>query len=74
MSSAPALAVAQPRAGGRFDPLILLWIALAAILAFLVVNPLLRLVMTSLEAADTGAFTLQNYVTAYGRPTRGCVP
>jgi iron(III) transport system permease protein len=66
--ASPAIAVAQPRAGGRFDPLILLWIALAAILAFLVVNPLLRLVMTSLEAADTGAFTLQNYVTAYGRP------
>ena len=58
----------QRRAGGRFDPLILLWIALAAILVFLVVNPLLRLVMTSLEAADTGAFTLQNYITAYGRP------
>ena len=62
------LAVPQRRAGGRFDPLILLWIVLAAILAFLVINPLLRLVLSSLEAADTGAFTLQNYVTAYGRP------
>ncbi len=65
---AQTLAVPQRRAGGRFDPLILLWVALAAILAFLVINPLLRLVLSSLEAADTGAFTLQNYVTAYGRP------
>ncbi len=52
----------------RFDPLILLWVALALILGFLVINPLLRLVMTSLEAADTGAFTFANYVAAYGRP------
>ena len=66
--AAEPIAVPQRRAGGRFDPLILLWIVLAAILAFLVINPLLRLVLSSLEAADTGAFTLQNYVTAYGRP------
>ncbi|OJY74256.1 MAG: ABC transporter permease [Rhodospirillales bacterium 70-18] len=52
----------------RFDPLILLWIVLAAALTFLVVNPLLRLIITSLEAADTGAWTLANYVSAYGRP------
>ena len=51
-----------------FDPLIFLWIALAAILVFLVVNPLFRLVQSSLEEVDTGAFTLMNYVTAYSRP------
>ncbi len=51
-----------------FDPLILLWIALAVILLFLVVNPLFRLVQTSLEDADTGAFTLMNYVAAYEKP------
>nr|WP_283949479.1 iron ABC transporter permease [Limobrevibacterium gyesilva] len=52
----------------RFDPLILLWVALAAVLGFLVVNPLLRLILTSLEAPDTGTFTIANYLAAYGRP------
>jgi iron(III) transport system permease protein len=52
----------------RFDPSMLLWIAIAAVLIFLVVNPLLRLAITSLQAADTGEFTLQNYITAYARP------
>ena len=51
-----------------FDPLIVLWILLAAALVFLVVNPLYQLIHTSLEDADTGAFTLRNYVTAYSRP------
>lgn len=51
-----------------FDPLVLLWILLAAALVFLVVNPLYQLIHTSLEDADTGAFTLQNYVAAYSRP------
>jgi iron(III) transport system permease protein len=64
----PTITASLPRAGERFDPLILLWIALAAILAFLVINPLLRLVITSLQTADTGEFTLKNYVVAYGRP------
>jgi iron(III) transport system permease protein len=51
-----------------FDPLLILWIVLAATLVFLVINPLFRLVQTSLQDADTGAFTLFNYVTAYSRP------
>lgn len=51
-----------------FDPLILLWIALALILIFLVVNPLFRLVQSSMEEVDTGAFTLMNYYTAFSRP------
>ncbi len=51
-----------------FDPLLILWVVLAAILIFLVVNPLYQLVHTSLEDAETGAFTLSNYVTAYSRP------
>jgi iron(III) transport system permease protein len=59
----------EPRLRVRtFDPLILLWIVLAAALIFLVVNPLFRLVQLSLEDGETGAFTLMNYVTAYGRP------
>ncbi len=51
----------------RFDPLLLLWIGLAAALIFLVVNPLLRLLLTSLQTAD-GVWTLGNYFAAYGRP------
>lgn len=51
-----------------FDPLILLWIVLAGALVFLVVNPLFQLVNTSLQDADTGEFTLMNYVSAYSRP------
>jgi iron(III) transport system permease protein len=51
-----------------FDPLSLLWIALAVALIFLVVNPLFRLVQLSLQDTDTGDFTLLNYVTAYSRP------
>lgn len=52
----------------RFDPLVLLWIALALVLIVMVVNPLFKLVQTSLQDTDTGAFTLMNYVTAYSRP------
>ena len=51
-----------------FDPLIILWVVLAAALIFLVVNPLYQLVHTSLEEADTGNFTLLNYVAAYSKP------
>ncbi|MSP01930.1 MAG: iron ABC transporter permease [Acetobacteraceae bacterium] len=51
-----------------FDPLLILWVALAAILLFLVVNPLYQLVRSSLEDAETGAFTLMNYHAAYSRP------
>jgi iron(III) transport system permease protein len=51
-----------------FDPLLILWIALAAALLVLVVNPLFRLVQTSLQDGDTGAFTWMNYAAAYSRP------
>ncbi|HLY88353.1 MAG TPA: iron ABC transporter permease [Acetobacteraceae bacterium] len=50
------------------EPSLLLWIALAAVLIFLVVNPLFRLVQMSLQDTDTGAFTFHNYLAAYGRP------
>ncbi len=52
----------------RFDPLTIVWVLLAAILAFLVINPMLRLVLSSLQAVDTGDWTLANYAIAYGRP------
>jgi iron(III) transport system permease protein len=42
-------------------------VAIAAVLIFLVVNPLWRLVAISLQNPDTSAFTLHNYFAAYGR-------
>src|SRR5580698_201060 len=50
----------------RFDPSLLLWLALIAVLAFLVLNPLLRLILSSFQEADTGRLTLANYLAAYG--------
>ena len=67
----PARPIAAQAASLRlraFDPLLILWVLLAAILVFLVVNPLFQLVNTSLEETDTGAFTVMNYVTAFSRP------
>ena len=60
-------AAAAPRRWPRIDLLPLLWVALAVVLLFLVVNPLFRLVQISLQDTDTGAFTLHNYLAAYGR-------
>lgn len=51
----------------HLEPSSLLWIVLIAILVFLVVSPMLRLFLVSIEAKGTGALTLANYVTAYSR-------
>ena len=62
---------ATPRAWQRFrlpDLTIPVAIALVAVLAFLVGNPLYQLVHFSLTDPRTGAFTLANYATAFGRP------
>jgi iron(III) transport system permease protein len=48
-----------------FDPTLLLWLLALAVLAVLVLNPLLRLVIASFEATDTGELTLANYPLAY---------
>ncbi|MEO9191418.1 MAG: iron ABC transporter permease [Acetobacteraceae bacterium] len=42
-------------------------VGLAVVLVLLVVNPLARLVATSLQDPDTGAFTIANYLAAYGK-------
>lgn len=68
MGSDVNLSTTSPSRRSTFDPLIILWIVLALALIVLVVNPLFRLVQTSLQDGDTGTFTLMNYVTAYGRP------
>lgn len=51
----------------RFDPSWLLWIAIIAVLLFLVVSPFVQLLITSFKSDKTGAFTLGNYAAAYGR-------
>src|SRR5438874_11713927 len=45
----------------------LLWIAIVAVLLLLVVSPFLQLLITSFKSDKTGALTLANYATAYGR-------
>jgi iron(III) transport system permease protein len=50
----------------RFEPALLLWLAAILALLFLVVSPIARLLMSSFQSTDTGAFTLANYATAYG--------
>ena len=57
---------ADARPGRRFDPSLLLWFALIAVLVFLVLNPLLRLIFSSFQEADTGRLTFANYAAAYG--------
>jgi iron(III) transport system permease protein len=51
----------------HFDRSMVLWVLMAVVLLALVVNPLVRLLWVSFQNGTTGAFTLDNYVTAYGR-------
>ncbi|WP_295139032.1 iron ABC transporter permease [uncultured Reyranella sp.] len=57
----------RPVRTSSFDSSWLLWIAIIAVLLFLVVSPFVYLVITSFQAERTGDFTLSNYATAYGR-------
>jgi iron(III) transport system permease protein len=50
----------------RLDVSFVLWLALIAILALLVLNPILRLIVSSLQETETGNFTFANYRVAYG--------
>ena len=58
---------ASRRRGFSFDASWILWIAIIAVLLFLVVSPFAYLVMTSFTAEKTGGFTFANYAAAYGR-------
>ena len=49
------------------DPSINLWALMIGVLLVLVINPLARLLWTSVQDPETGAFTLANYAAAYGR-------
>ena len=51
-----------------FNPTTLVALLLAAILMFLVANPLFQLVRDSFTKAGDHSFTFANYVTAFGRP------
>src|ERR1700694_5294844 len=73
MSRVEAEALAQPKPAGalarrlsRFEPSMLLWLAMIAVLVFLVASPMVRLVVSSFQEAETGRLTLANYVEAYG--------
>ena len=66
--AAPALSTPDaPRRAFSFDSTWLIWIAIIAVLLFLVVSPFLQLLITSFKSDKTGALTLANYATAYGR-------
>ena len=51
-----------------FQPVMLIWLALAAVLVFLIVAPMEELVVSSLQKEGSGDFTLENYAIAYSKP------
>src|ERR1041385_4807816 len=63
--------IVQPTAPARrhrlADPSMILWIAMIAILIFLIASPMVRLVVSSFQDPETGRLTWANYVEAYGR-------
>ena len=65
--------IAQPAQGAfarrlRFvDPSMILWIALIAVLVFLIASPMVRLIISSFQDPETHRLTLANYAEAYGR-------
>src|SRR5712692_10423335 len=64
--SQPKPARALARRLSRFEPSMLLWLAMIAVLVFLVASPVARLVVSSFQEPETGRFSLANYVEAYG--------
>ena len=50
-----------------FDPMVILWVVLALLLMFLVINPLIRLIVDSFRQVGGTDFTLANYVVAFSR-------
>lgn len=63
----PAASAPRDRVIRSFDWTLLVWLAFAAILILIVVNPILRLVWESI-AVEGGGVTLDHYLKAYGRP------
>ncbi len=48
------------------DPSMILWLALIAVLIFLIASPMVRLVISSFQEPETQRLTLHNYIDAYG--------
>lgn len=65
--ASPAVTGRDLRPKRSFDPMVILWIALALILMFLVINPLVRLILDSFRQVGGSDFTLANYITAFSR-------
>src|SRR5689334_23538546 len=61
------LAPAAPRRFRFADPSMILWLAMIAILVFLIASPMVRLVISSFQEPETGRLTFANYIEAYGR-------
>jgi len=64
--------LAQPTQGAlarrlRFaDSSMILWLALIAVLIFLIASPMVRLIVSSFQEPETHRLTLHNYLDAYG--------
>ena len=57
--------VAPPRRFRLADPSMILWLAMIAVLVFLIASPMARLVISSFQEPESGRLTLANYVAAY---------
>ena len=64
---AAVAAEARPGLARRFDASVLLWLAAAAVLGFLVLVPMAWLVYASLQERETGALTFANYLEAFSK-------
>ena len=62
----PRLSEGPLRRLRHLEPSMVLWLVLIAVLVFLVLSPVVRLVISSFQEAETGRFTLANYAEAYG--------
>lgn len=67
-TTGPHAAIPLPAFWARFQWTHLVWVVIIGVLAVLVIAPVGMLVVKSLTDPQTGGFTLQNYVAAYGRP------
>ena len=66
-SPAPGWSGALAQRWRHLDKSSWVWLLAIVVLLFLVVNPLMRLLLVSFQQQDTGAFTIANYLAAYGR-------
>src|SRR5688500_4323251 len=65
--SSPSVRDRDLRPKRSFDPMIILWVILALLLLFLIVNPLLRLIIDSFRQVNGSEITFANYVSAFSR-------